>query len=100
VQYVVVWWHLLTEPSRVFDEIAGLIGRAVPSEEFTRSVMAKTYKPGEKAPISAQYEIVGPRGGRTGEERTVAKGETLPPPPKPGQVYIPVDPTMNKSGRM
>jgi len=25
---------------------------------------------GTKAPISAQYEILGPRGGRTGTERT------------------------------
>ena len=39
--------------------------------------MGKTYKPGEKAPDSGQYEIVGPRGGHTGIERTVTKGETF-----------------------
>ena len=47
--------------------------------------MAKTYKPGETAPRSGQYGIVGPRGGNIGEERTVTKGEPMPPTPKPGQ---------------
>jgi len=60
--------------------------------------MAK-FKPGEKAPVSAQYEIVGPRGGRTGEERTATKGETLPPTPEPGQTYRIADRTKNKSGQ-
>ena len=45
------------------------------------------YRPGEKAPVSAQYEIIGPRGGATGRERTVAKGEILPPTPVPNQSY-------------
>lgn len=61
--------------------------------------MAKSIKPGERAPISGQYEIVGPKGGGTGSERTGVKGKTMPPTPKPGQAYIPVDPTKNKSGR-
>jgi hypothetical protein len=62
--------------------------------------MAKeTYKPGQPAPLSGQYEIVGPRGGRTGSERTVVRREPLPPTPKPGQGYIVVDPTRNRSGR-
>jgi hypothetical protein len=52
-----------------------------------------TYKPGEKAPRSGQYEIVGPRGGRTGDERTVVRREPLPPTPEKGQKYIIVDPT-------
>ena len=55
--------------------------------------------PGGKAPRSGQYEIVGPRGGRTGEERTVVRHEPLPPTPKPGQGYVLVDPTNNKSGK-
>ena len=54
------------------------------------------HKPGEKAPESGQYEITGPRGGRTGEERTVTKGEPLPPTPEPGQLYIIVDKTKHK----
>lgn len=47
----------------------------------------KTYKPGAKAPRSAQYEQTGPRSGRTGVERTVVKGEPLPPTPRPGMGY-------------
>ncbi|NOI60906.1 hypothetical protein [Vibrio coralliilyticus] len=55
-----------------------------------------TNKPGEKAEKSGQYEIVGPRGGKTGEERTVVKGEPLPPTPKKGQKYKLVDKTKHK----
>ena len=55
--------------------------------------MGKTFKPGEKAKRSGQYEILGPRGGGTGKERTVTKGEPLPPTPKPGQKYKLTDPT-------
>lgn len=61
--------------------------------------MTDSYRPGEDAPISGQYEIVGPRGGRTGEERTSTQGHTLPPTPKPGQRYVPVDPTRNGAGK-
>jgi len=53
----------------------------------------KTYRPGEKAQRSGQYEIIGPRGGRTGKERTVVKDEPMPPTPKKGQKYEIVDPT-------
>lgn len=56
-------------------------------------------KPGTPAPLSGQYEIVGPRGGRTGEERTVVKGEPLPPTPEAGQRFVPVDPSRNNAGR-
>lgn len=55
--------------------------------------MSKTQKPGETAKRSGQYEIIGRRGGETGKERTVTKGEPLPPTPKPGQQYKLVDPT-------
>lgn len=61
--------------------------------------MSKVYKPGQEVPVSGQAEIVGPRGGRTGEERTVVRGEPFPPAPKPGQRCIIVDRTRNKSGR-
>lgn len=40
-----------------------------------------TYKPGQKAPVSGQYVIVGPKGGKTESEVTVSEGETLPPAP-------------------
>jgi hypothetical protein len=55
-----------------------------------------THKPGELAPRSGQYGIVGPRGGETGAERTVVKGEPFPPTPQSGQHYILVDPTKSK----
>ena len=55
--------------------------------------------PGSKAPASGQYGIVGPRGGDTGKERTVVKGEPLPPTPKSGQGYVINDRTKNKSGK-
>lgn len=55
--------------------------------------MSKNFKPGERVPHSGQAEIVGRRGGRTGEERTVVKGEPFPPTPKSGQGYTIVDKT-------
>jgi hypothetical protein len=60
--------------------------------------MPRKLKPGTVAPVSAQYEIVGPRGGKTGVERTVTKGERLPPPLNPGETYRIADRTKNKSG--
>lgn len=60
--------------------------------------MSKKLTPGSKAPASGQYEIRGPRGGRTGEERTVVKGEPLPPTPEKGQTYTITDRTKNKAG--
>ena len=50
-------------------------------------------KPGNRATRSGQYEIIGSRGASTGVERTVVKGEPLPPTPKSGQTYKLVDPT-------
>ncbi|MBY3163353.1 hypothetical protein HFO65_22305 [Rhizobium laguerreae] len=49
-------------------------------------------RPGVEAPRSGQYQIIGPRGG-AGPERTVVRGEPLPPTPKPGSGYRLVDPT-------
>jgi hypothetical protein len=61
--------------------------------------MVPSFKPGQNAPLSGQYVIVGPRGGNTGEERTAVRGKTLPPTPKLGQSYVPVDPTKNGAGK-
>jgi hypothetical protein len=60
--------------------------------------MGREMKPGTKAPASGQYEIRGPRGASTGKERTVTRGEPLPPTPQPGQSYRIADRTKNKSG--
>ena len=55
--------------------------------------MPKNLKSGQKVPRSGQYEIIGVRGGRTGEEVTGVKNKILPPTPKPGQAYKLVDRT-------
>jgi hypothetical protein len=52
-----------------------------------------TYKPGQKVKKSGQYEIIGPRGGKTGEEVTSVRGEPFPSTPKKRQKYILVDKT-------
>ena len=54
-------------------------------------------KPGQTAPVSGQYQQVGPRGGK-GHEVTNVKGKTLPPTTTPGATYKLVDPSKNKSG--
>jgi hypothetical protein len=59
----------------------------------------KPLKPGMSAPVSGQYEITGPRGGGTGVERTVVRGEPLPPTPERGQGYKIADPSKNGSGK-
>ncbi len=53
------------------------------------------YRPGQKAPASGQYQIVGPKGGK-GPERTVTRGEPLPPTPSSGSQYRLVDRTKHK----
>jgi hypothetical protein len=58
--------------------------------------MKRTLPPGSGAPRSGQYEQVGPRGGHTGVERTVVRGEPLPPTPKKGMSYRLVDPTKTR----
>ncbi len=59
----------------------------------TKGQKPAVQKPGEKAKVSGQYEIVGPKGGHTGREVTVVQGEPLPPTPKPGQGLTLVDKT-------
>lgn len=71
---------------------------AAPSQ-LEKNMPSKPMKPGTIAPRSGQYEQIGVRGGRTGAERTVTRGEPLPPTAKPGMGYILVDPTRNGAGR-
>lgn len=56
----------------------------------------KTYKPGETVPRSGQAEIIGSRGGETGNERTVVRGKPFPPTPRPNQEYAIVDKTKHR----
>lgn len=51
------------------------------------------FKPGQKAPISGQYEILGLKGGKTGIERTIVKNEPFPPTLQAGQKYVLADRT-------
>lgn len=50
-------------------------------------------KPGLKVPISGQYEVIGPRGGHTGQEITGVRGKILPPTPTKNSTYILADKT-------
>ena len=54
------------------------------------------FKPGQKAPASGQYPVVGPRGGDQGVEVTVTKGEPFPPTPQSGMGYGTPDLTKHK----
>lgn len=60
--------------------------------------MARILRPGEMAPASGEYEIIGPRGGQTGKERTVPKGRSLPPTPGANEGYKLVRRAHNRSG--
>ena len=59
--------------------------------------MTPTYKPGQNAPTSGQYGVVGSNGGKTVTEVTVAKGGTLLPTPKPGQGFVLINKTKHKN---
>jgi hypothetical protein len=58
--------------------------------------MTKKLKPGMVAPASGQYEIVGPRGGHSGLEITITKGERMPPTSERGNGYRLADRTKHK----
>jgi hypothetical protein len=82
-----------------FANYAGILPTDVEylSLEVGKMAKQKLYNPGQRAPDSGQYKIVGSRGGETDHgERTVVKGKPLPPTPEPGLKYIEVDPTKHK----
>ena len=59
--------------------------------------MSELLKPGQKVPVSGQYERVGPRGGsRGGLEVTLVKDEPAPPTPDPNERFILKDATKHK----
>ena len=49
--------------------------------------MAKVYRPGQPAPKSDIFDMVGPRGGRTGEQVVSTASKPLPPTQQAGQGY-------------
>ena len=61
--------------------------------------MQRKLKPGAIAPRSGQWELIGPRGGHTGQEVTAVKGKPMPPTSHPHMSYTLVDPTKHISGK-
>ena len=61
--------------------------------------MKSILKPGNIAPVSAQYAVIGPKGGKTGKEIQSTKGHPLPPSDKAGSTYKIVDTVKNQSGK-
>ncbi|HSK69079.1 MAG TPA: YjzC family protein [Candidatus Limnocylindria bacterium] len=60
--------------------------------------MREKLKPGDKAPASGQYLVIGRLGFSTGKEVTAVKGQPLPPTEDEGQTYVLKDATDNESG--
>jgi hypothetical protein len=60
-----------------------------------KKTAARTLKPGQRAPASGEYEMIGPRGGDALQERAGVPRKPLPPMPKSGQSYV----IRAKSGR-
>ena len=56
------------------------------------------FTPGQTAPKSGEWAIIGPRGGR-GPERTLTKGATFPPTPVKGSTYQLARAAKNGAGR-
>lgn len=54
------------------------------------------HKPGERADQSGIYRREGPRGGDTGDEVALSKGNRFPPGEKPGERYRLTRPTKTK----
>ena len=46
------------------------------------------YKPGQKAPASGDYKIIGSSGNEIRRDVTMDEGETFPPTPGSNQRYI------------
>lgn len=56
-----------------------------------------SYKPGELAPESGQYKVVGSRGADKEREITMVQGKTFPPAPSGSDIrYVLVDLTKHK----
>ena len=53
-------------------------------------------KPGQKAEISGQYELTGPRGGSREREATIVKDEPAPPTPETNMTWKLADRTKHK----
>jgi len=66
---------------------------------ISRNAQPQHFKPGEVAPFSGQYALIDASGEKTGEERTVVRGEPFPPSPTIGMQYALSDASKNGAGR-
>ena len=66
------------------------------STEQTLEPQASLHRPGERTPISGQYELINYDGEGTGLEVTSTTGHPFPPTSEPDQSYRLVDPTLHK----
>jgi hypothetical protein len=48
----------------------------------SKKKQTKTLRPGQRASVSGEYELVGPRGSDFGKERSATRGKPLPPAPR------------------
>lgn len=60
--------------------------RRIGDKGISMTAQTRNLKPGQEAPVSGQYQIIGPRGAK-GPERTVTRGEPMPSPPAAGSRY-------------
>ena len=89
-----------TPTARSGGNIASTPGASGRIVSLQKETMMTTLRPGQDAPQSGQYGLVGPRGGRQpGQEVTAVRGKPLPPTPKPGMGYVLVDPTKHEGKR-
>ncbi len=56
----------------------------------------KQNRPGTKAEVSGQYKVATASGKVAGSEYTIAKGDTFPATPRPGQSFRLVDRSKHK----
>ena len=61
--------------------------------------MGKILKPGQATPQSGIYDMVGPRGGTTGEQVVSTHNKPLPPTQRPGQGYVLSEPARHEQNK-
>lgn len=71
-------------------------GHLKQSDELTLERKSSLYSPGERTPISGQYELINSNGEGTGLEVTSTAGNPFPPTSGSDQSYRLVDPTVHK----
>jgi hypothetical protein len=91
-------WVLVKMRQGVGHNLGGAVIDSRSIRKVRNKFVARFLKPGEIAPASGEYEIIGPRGGQTRKERTVPKGKPLPPTPGPDERYKLVRRAHNRSG--